>query len=257
MYGEGSFFRSFIAAPAKKRAFAQAALASPQVAASAKPTPAAMVVGNQIRLAMPQRQLPKAANPHPPPSNPHPPPPTEEPQEEHPDYVVTPDTYQDWIVNVTIEKYALNGSGRVCFFVGPENEIPENPADWYTCPIYVGAFTIFAQDPEITECGNCQGQAETGHRIGGTVHLTKCLIRNRISLADGDPVPYLKENLHWRVTNFDDRVFPNEEIPSLKVIVQAAGYDIGPDGKPRRQTWTRYAEITRGRPGGVDHSHEF
>ena len=36
----------------------------------------------------------------------------------HPDdYVVTPDTYRDWIANVTLEKYALKGSGRICFLL--------------------------------------------------------------------------------------------------------------------------------------------
>jgi len=141
--------------------------------------------------------------------------------------------------------------------LGPKEQIPENSAEWYTCPIYVGAFTLFAQDPQTTDCDNCQRQAEAGHRIGGTVHLTKSLIRRHIPLADGEPVQYLKENLRWRVTDLTDRRYGNEDLPSLKVIVEAAGYDINPDGKPVRGPWTRYPEITQGRAGGANHDQDF
>src|SRR5208282_1539910 len=75
----------------------------------------------------------KALNPHPP-SSPHSPQPVPETSDQarplpaavpapHPDdYVVTPDTYRDWIANVTLEKYAFKGSGRICFFLGPSAE---------------------------------------------------------------------------------------------------------------------------------------
>ena len=246
LYGSGSFFNTFLASTEKKLGFAQKALAKPKQAPSATPPP--VVKGNQIRLAIPQqRALPMAKAPRAAPAAPKAAP----TESDHEEYVITPENYQDWIVNVTIEKYALNGSGRVCFFLGPEEEIPENSAEWYTSPIYVGAFTIFAQDPRITECGNCKDQAQRQFRIGGTVHLTKALIRRHIPLEDAEPVQYLKENLHWRVTDLTDRRYANEDLPSLRVIVTAAGMEIGPDGRVHRGPWTRYPEITQGRAGGA------
>ena len=53
---------------------------------------------------------------------------------------------------------------------------------------------------------------------------------------------------------------PREEIPSLKVVVQSAGYEVT-DGvigeRPERGEWTRHSPVTRGRLGGVDHGNEF
>lgn len=34
----------------------------------------------------------------------------------HDGYELNPETYRDWIVNVTLEKFALGGSGSVDFF---------------------------------------------------------------------------------------------------------------------------------------------
>lgn len=176
------------------------------------------------------------------------------------DYVVTPETYKDWIANVTLEKYALGGSGRVAFFLGPLEEIPADPHEWLTCPIYVGSYTIFATDPETSGCKNCKDQADKKLRVGGTVHLTKALIRRRCPLTGNAPVEYLTENLHWRLCNVEEREIPREEVPSLKIVVQSAGY-LTPHGiigrRPERAPWTRHAPITSGKPGGVNHAHEF
>jgi len=178
----------------------------------------------------------------------------------HGDYVVTPETYKDWIANVTLEKYALGGSGRVAFFLGPVEEIPADPSEWLTCPIYVGSYTIFATNPEVSGCKNCKDQADKKLRVGGTVHLTKALIRRRCPLTGDAPIEYLTENLHWRICNVEGQEIPREEVPSLKVVVQSAGY-LSPHGvigrRPERAPWTRHAPITSGKPGGVNHAHEF
>ena len=176
------------------------------------------------------------------------------------DYVVTPETYRDWIANVTLEKYALGGSGRVGFFLGPLNEIPENPDEWHSCPIYVGSYVIFAQNPNQTGCENCKDQADRHIRVGGTVHLTKALIRAHCPLVGEEPVEYLRENLHWKCANIAEcRIIPNEEVAGLKVVVQSAAYqapvEIG--GRPVRGEWTRHAPITAGKPGGVSHPDAF
>ena len=230
------------------------------------PPPTAVVSGNSIRvstaqkvLVPPAKSLPQASkpsNPHPPAPNPHPAP--ANPSEDH--SVYTPETYQDWIANVTLEKYALGGTGRVEFFIGPREQIPADPADWPLSPIYVGSYTIFARNITETGCGNCKDQAERHVRVGGTVHLTKAMIRNHCPLVGDEPVQYLTENLHWRCSNSKGEEIPRENVPSLKVVVQSAGYEIPPGGlgtRPVRGPWTRHSAITRGKPGGVNHGNEF
>ena len=297
LYGGGSFFSSFRVSRVKAKDTAveslrqgvEKATITPVIHGDAVHIPkqaAFTAVPLAKKVAVPAVPAPsnpsKPSNPsggkelfdklfhHHPPSNPHPPqnPPETSDQAQthtvavsppHPDdYVVTPDTYRDWIANVTLEKYALKGSGRVCFFLGPSSEIPANPADWFTSPIYVGAYSIFATNPDITGCENCKDQADKKSRVGGTVHLTKALIRHQIPLTGQEPVDYLKENLHWRCSDVHDQDVPREQIPSLKIIVQSAGYTVPPGGtRPQRGPWFRHLPITRGRPGGVDHEDEF
>jgi tyrosinase len=285
LYGGGSFFSAFRVTTAKAKDVAVEALR--QGVEKAKISP--VVKGNAIhipkraaftavplakKVQVPLPIPPPANNPHPPPASNNPPTSSGQPQvavepitpslpEAHltgDDYVVTPDTYRDWIANVTLEKYALKGSGRVCFFLGPTNEIPENPSDWFASPIYVGMYTIFATNPVTTGCKNCKDQADKRHRVGGTVHLTKALIRHHIPLTGNEPVNYLKENLHWRLCDVNENEVLREDVPSLKVVVQSAGYTVPPGGigrRPLRGPWVRHAPVTRGRPGGVDHEDEF
>jgi hypothetical protein len=160
-----------------------------------------------------------------------------------------PSTYRDWVANVTIEKHALGGSGKVCFFIGDENEIPSNPSQWHQSPLYVGAFSIFAT-----------GQVAAEMRIGGTVHLTKALIRHGVPLTGRQPVEYLTQNLRWRVSTVAGEEKSIADIPSLKIIVQSAGYEVPGGvigGRPERTGWTKYPEITHGKPGGVNHGDDL
>ena len=232
---------------------AHAAFALPK----ATPAQVPLKAGNPA----PGSSHPRTGNPHPPASNPHPSAGTTTAPPPGRDYVITPDTYQEWTVNATLEKYSLGGSGQVCFFLGPESEIPAKPDDWFTSPILVGKFGIFASDPELTGCANCKNQADAKTRVGGTVHLTKALIRNRIPLVGDEPVEYLKKNLHWRASTVQGVEVPLADIPSLKVIVQSAGYQLPPGGgigaRPHKLPARTHSPITRGRQGGVDHSEDF
>src|ERR1700738_7093 len=101
----------------------------------------------------------------------------------------TPDNYRDWIVNVTLEEHALGASGQVSFFCGPESEIPSNAQEAYKSPIFVGSYSIYTAPGSPNR---------DGQRVGGTVHLTKTLIKNHVALTGNKPVEYLTENLHWR-----------------------------------------------------------
>jgi hypothetical protein len=189
------------------------------------------IQGNQIRIS-------RSANPHP---------------TEGDNYVITPDTYREWIVNVLIEKYALDGSGQVAFFLGSEDEIPEDSVDWADSPNYVGVFTIFAANPDFGDgdCQNCKDQAERRLRLGGTVYLTKALIHNLVALTGEEPVQYLTEKLHWRLANISGQQYGASDVGGLSVYVESGGCRVADDGKMEWTGWTRHSEVTSGKTGGI------
>jgi hypothetical protein len=164
-------------------------------------------------------------------------------------YVITPDTYRDWIVNITVEKWALGGSGIVGVFLG--KDIPDNPVEWVRSDDFVGTFDIWTSKVNSIKCSKCKKQAEERSRVGGTIHLTKDLIRRQIALVDQAPIDYLAQNLSWSCLNADGVVIPPDDIPSLKVAVLAAGYEIVPGLDPQRQPFQIHYEVTRGKAGGV------
>jgi tyrosinase len=167
------------------------------------------------------------------------------------DHKVTPDTYREWIVNVSLDKFALGGSGSVTFFLGPEDQIPSDPAEWHTSEIYVGSYDIFAYtDPN--ECRNCKEFQDKGLKVGGTVYLTEPLIHRHVALTGDEPEKYIKENLHWRCHDIDGNVVPNDSIPTLEVVVQSSGYRIVPgQDRPERTPRKIHEDVTRGRVGGI------
>jgi hypothetical protein len=86
------------------------------------------------------------------------------------------------------------------------------------------------------------------------------MIRRRCPLIGEAPVEYLAANLHWRLCDVADHEISRENVPSLKVVVQSAGYIDGHGivgRRPERGPWIRHAPITRGKPGGVNAGHEF
>jgi hypothetical protein len=115
LYGGGSF-SSAILAPNKKIAADKAVESLSEGVEKVQITPT--VHENSISIpvttrftAVPKAQRDKPRAPAP--SNPG-----------HDNYTVTPETYRDWVANVTLEKYSLGGSGSVAFFLGPIDEIP-------------------------------------------------------------------------------------------------------------------------------------
>jgi tyrosinase len=79
-------------------------------------------------------------------------------------------------------------------------------------------------------CENCQRQEQKHTLMTGQVIITDPLVDHIVqqqnnrgmqlrSLGREDVVAYLKQNLHWRITELNDRVIPKENIPSVKVSV--------------------------------------
>ena len=162
-------------------------------------------------------------------------------------------TYTEWIVGVRAIKHGLGQTYRVIVFLG---DISPNPADWdleYNC---VGRVTVLGRSPN-SQCEKCERDRDASLTITGTVPLTSALLQDitagRLSsLEPAEVVPYLRENLKWRVTLFNGDEQPVEEVPGLKVSVVSTAVKIGDDGIPIYSgEYTTHREITDGLPAGL------
>jgi tyrosinase len=110
--------------------------------------------------------------------------------------------YLEWITNLKAKKHALGATFSVHVFLGPITQ--ENPILWYTEENRVGAFAVLGQ-PLDTGCEKCQVDQANNMQVTAQIPLTVALVErylaNRIAGLTPDVViPYLQENLHWRVT---------------------------------------------------------
>lgn len=117
----------------------------------------------------------------------------------------------NWTVRIRFNQYEIGGSFSVMLFL---LDIPTRPEDYHTSSNYAGAFHAFVNDA-AAECTNCQNQAEAG--VEGFVHIDNTILDAFKRLEQSpdttqldptqlakklDPsavVPFLKENLHWRI----------------------------------------------------------
>ena len=113
-----------------------------------------------------------------------------------------PATSREWVANIRVPKYALDGSFFVHIFDGDFNA---DPTTWTMENNIVGSHVIFTNTPNRTRCARCIQDAERNLQVTGTIPLTRSL-KNDIatgrlaSLEPADVEPYLKRNLHWRVS---------------------------------------------------------
>jgi tyrosinase len=101
----------------------------------------------------------------------------------------------DWAARVHAKKYELGHGFIVLIFLG---EVPDDPCQWRTCPSFIGAHCAFV-NTDAEQCANCREQAELV--VEGFVHLNGAITK-RSGLSSYEPsvvVPYLRDNLHWRV----------------------------------------------------------
>jgi tyrosinase len=109
-------------------------------------------------------------------------------------------TIIDWTLRVVSDQNALAGSYTVHFFLGP---VPEAPVDWLEATSYIGQHFAFT-DPNETD----------KMMIWSMVDLIEVLQdRGLSSLEPHVVVPFVQENLHWRV----QKVCITSLTPSLSV----------------------------------------
>jgi tyrosinase len=106
-----------------------------------------------------------------------------------------PNVINDWSTRINVKKYELSGSFTVLIFIG---EVPEDPSQWGTSASFVGSHYAFVNGV-AAQCDNCRSQADLV--VEGYVHLTSTLAGQPglTSYEPGVVIPYLKDNLNWRI----------------------------------------------------------
>ncbi|KAG8667848.1 hypothetical protein FPOAC2_13050 [Fusarium poae] len=180
----------------------------------------------------------------------------------------------DYVVDIVYEKFALNGRGyRIDIFIG---KVPSQaPYIFQEVDSLVGQVVNFSSEvpPEDTRgCDNCRKQQAEKVQSTGRVILTNALItrfKNQLvhtpSREDGvtvlggmDPenvIPFLRDNLHWRVTSMGKDIDIASELPSLKVSLGVGKADFYAD-RSKMSRFYDYKDahiVTEGHPGGATH----
>jgi tyrosinase len=170
-----------------------------------------------------------------------------------------PRSYTEYIVNIKAPKHILGQTYRVHIFLG---EFHGDTKTWNTQDALVGTFAVFGKETtpgseDETKCGKCKTDAAANTIITGTVPLTAQIISEVKkghcgSLDKVNVLPYLKDNLHWRVTLADGTEKDREEVPGLVVSVVSTEVALPVGQRPRYSgVYTVHPEITAGRPAGL------
>ena len=101
----------------------------------------------------------------------------------------------EWTARIVSKQFELHHSYTVLIFLG---EVPDDPSKWPVSPRYVGSHSAFV-NTSAQSCDNCLNHVNL--IIEGFVDLNRPILRlsGLQSLEPDDVVPYLTENLNWRV----------------------------------------------------------
>ena len=168
--------------------------------------------------------------------------------------------YNEYLTNIRTLKHSLSTTFRVHIFLGA---LPSTALAFSTSPNLVGTFVALG-DSADTGCSKCQRDRENDLMVTGQVPLTIALAERVQSgefagLGEGDVVPYLRENLHWRVSLCDGTEVPLGEMPDLKVMVISNEVTL-PEAADQLPVYAEHVrvhpEVTSGRGEGTGLNHE-
>ncbi|KAK3112691.1 hypothetical protein LTR53_010772 [Teratosphaeriaceae sp. CCFEE 6253] len=180
----------------------------------------------------------------------------------HPD---TPAKMRTWNINLRVKKYAFNGSFNIHFFIGPVDDAKSER--FMTRMNEVGFSGVFAS-PKGSACTNCKNNAAMVYE--DTVPLTSKLTeylsaspgavaflpdgRTLQSLEVNDVVPFLKDNLSWKLVDTAGALLRGVEHSGLEVKVTDRLFTPPSAADPLgvHELSQVHAEITAGKVGGFN-----
>ena len=147
----------------------------------------------------------------------------------------TKSNYQ-YFINIKFDSTQLYEPLQIHFFVGT---VPQSSNSWATAPNLVGTF------PAMSHTDNTQV---------GQVVLTNRLNRVQIpTLSPRNVVPYLQNNLKYRVVNSNNTEVDARDVPDLKIAVvgQLITQPAAADQFPTYGPLIEFAQATQNIPGGL------
>ncbi|SMQ51746.1 unnamed protein product [Zymoseptoria tritici ST99CH_3D7] len=161
---------------------------------------------------------------------------------------------RQYAANIVSQKHALNGSYAVYVFMG---DFTDDPCQWALSPNLAGTHAV-AANLELKKAPGVSKMVETNPiRVGAALPLTDMLLMKvrageLKSMEMGDVEPYLRENLHWRVSTFDNVEVDLNDVADLSITVVSA--EVTPptceSEFPSRGNFTLLTHITKDRVGG-------
>jgi tyrosinase len=164
-------------------------------------------------------------------------------------------SYYEWIANIRVEKYAVKTTFFIHIFLG---DFTDDYMKWGEDPNLIGSHVVFGTNLDHTGCERCLQSNHKQKLVTGTIPLTGAL-GDKLGagkIANLNPdlvVPYLKDNLHWRIQKHDDTPIERSEIPTLKIAVGHAHVE-PPTSVAEFPKWgeiTLQHGVTAGRAGGA------
>lgn len=140
-------------------------------------------------------------------------------------------------------RLSLPSSFYIHFFLG---DVPTSAETWAFAPNLVASHAVLAP----------LGTTTANQSISyGQIPLTTALLHSGglLDLKPWHVIPFLLENLHWRLQTFTNVIIDTEAVPSLKLYV-AAQKVFQPEGIfnfPTYGPWIPYREITDGKAGAL------
>ncbi|EKG21176.1 Tyrosinase [Macrophomina phaseolina MS6] len=155
----------------------------------------------------------------------------------------------EYTANIKIDKCALSGSGSIYLFIG---DFEDEPAKWRTDEHLAGASPLFVMDNSAVANGGSKD-------IYAAVSLTREL-EQRVASGDlgcmspSEVIPYLSENLSWRIAKPDGSAIPADQVAGLEISIVKAEYRPAASDcefPERVGGYEMLSQITCGKAGGL------